>query len=107
MAGADATITIPAVSMSQVDGEALIAALGSGAYSISLSSPEVYVNGDGDFDNGIIAHEYTHGISTRLVGGGGGLNSAEQPGEGWSDWAWLMMQIKPGDTRNDARGIGT
>ena len=107
MAGADATITIPAVSMSQVDGEALIAALGSGTYSISLSSPEVYVNGDGDFDNGIIAHEYTHGISTRLVGGGLGLNSAEQPGEGWSDWAWLMMQIKPGDTRNDARGIGT
>ena len=107
MAGADATITIPAVSMSQVDGEALIAAMGSGTVNVSLSSPEIYVNGDGDFDNGIIAHEYGHGVSTRLVGGGAGLNSSEQPGEGWSDWLWLMMQIKPGDTRNDARGIGT
>lgn len=107
MAGADATITIPAVSMSQADGEALIAAMASGTVSVSLSSPEVYVNGDGDFDNGVISHEFTHGISTRLVGGGAGLNSSEQPGEGWSDWAWLMMQIKPGDTRNDARGIGT
>jgi hypothetical protein len=107
MAGADASITIPAVSMSQVDGEALITAMNSGLVNVSLSSPEVYVNGDGDFDNGIIAHEYTHGISGRLVGGGAGLNSSEQPGEGWSDWAWLMMQIKAGDTRNDNRGIGT
>lgn len=107
MAGADATITIPAVSMSQVDGEALISAMSSGVVNVSLSSMEIYVNGDGDFDNGIIAHEYTHGISGRLVGGGAGLNSSEQPGEGWSDWAWLMMQIKAGDTRNDNRGIGT
>ena len=107
MAGADATITIPAVSMTQAQGEALIAAMGSGTVNVSLSSPEIYVNGDGDFDNGIIAHEYGHGVSTRLVGGGAGLNSSEQPGEGWSDWLWLMMQIKPGDTRNDARGIGT
>lgn len=108
MAGADGTITIPAVSMSQADGEALIAAMSSGTVRVSLSSPEVYVNGDGDFDNGIIAHEYGHGVSTRLVGGGAGLGgSAEQPGEGWSDWLWLMMQIKAGDTKNDARGIGT
>lgn len=107
MAGADASITIPAVSMSQADGEALITAMSSSVVNVSLSSPEIYVNGDGDFDNGIIAHEYTHGISGRLVGGGAGLNSSEQPGEGWSDWAWLMMQIKAGDTRNDDRGIGT
>lgn len=108
MGGADASITIPAVSMTQVDGEALITAMSSGTVSISLSTPERYVNGDGDFDNGIIAHEYGHGISTRLVGGGNGMGgSAEQPGEGWSDWLWLMMQIKPGDTKNDARGIGT
>jgi hypothetical protein len=107
MGGADATITIPAVSMSQVDGEALIAAMASGTVNVSLSNPEVYVNGDGDFDNGIIAHEYGHGVSTRLVGGGAGLNSSEQPGEGWSDWLWLMMQIKPGDTKEDAKGIAT
>jgi hypothetical protein len=25
-----------------------------------------FVNIDGDFDNGVIAHEYGHGISTRL-----------------------------------------
>jgi hypothetical protein len=108
MGGADGTITIPAISMSLEDGEALIASMGAGTVNVSISIQDgAYVNADGDFDNGIIAHEYGHGVSGRLVGGGAGLNSAEQPGEGWSDWLWLIMQIKAGDTRNDARGIGT
>lgn len=104
MGGGDATITIPAVSISMADGEALIAALSSGTMTGVISRP-AFVNSDGDFDNGIIAHEYGHGISTRLAGGN--FTSSEQMGEGWSDWFWLMMQIKPGDTRNDARGMAT
>ncbi len=105
MGGADATITIPAVSINQVDGEAIIAALSSGSTGIISAPSTTFVNTDGDFDNGVIAHEYGHGISTRLSGNC--LSGSEQQGEGWSDWFWLMMQIKPGDTRNDARGIGT
>ncbi|MCL4120526.1 UNVERIFIED_CONTAM: hypothetical protein GTU68_029054 [Idotea baltica] len=65
---------------------------------------------DGDFDNMIIAHEYGHGISHRLAGGPsstGCLSNNEQAGEGWSDWFGLVMTIEPGDTRNDARGVGT
>ena len=65
---------------------------------------------DGDLDNCIIAHEYTHGISNRLVGGPANVNcltNAEQMGEGWSDWFGLMMTIEPGDTGPDRRGIGT
>ena len=41
---------------------------------------------DGAFDNGIIAHEFAHGISTRLTGGptnSGCLSNEEQMGEGW------------------------
>ena len=65
---------------------------------------------DGDFDNGVIAHEYWHGISNRLTGGPAAancLNNAEQGGEGWSDWGALMMTIESGDTGADSRGIGT
>lgn len=64
---------------------------------------------DGDFDNVIIAHEYGHGISTRLVGGPGtnALGGSEQMGEGWSDWFGLVMTIRPGDNRNTPRGVGT
>lgn len=49
---------------------------------------------DGDADNGIIAHEFAHGISNRLTGGPanvGCLGNAEQAGEGWSDYYALMM----------------
>jgi hypothetical protein len=35
---------------------------------------QAFINSDGDFDNGIISHEYGHGISTRLAGGS--LNSS-------------------------------
>ncbi|WP_452602834.1 M36 family metallopeptidase [Pontimicrobium sp. MEBiC06410] len=64
---------------------------------------------DGDLDNVIIAHEYGHGVSTRLVGGPStnALGGSEQMGEGWSDWLGLILTIRPGDTRNTARGVGT
>ena len=65
---------------------------------------------DGDYDNVVIVHEYTHGISTRLTGGAGNsgcLQNAEQIGEGWGDFLGLMMTIEPGDLGTDQRGIGT
>jgi subtilisin-like proprotein convertase family protein len=65
---------------------------------------------DGDLDNGIIIHEYGHGISNRLTGGPGNvfcLNNTEQAGEGWSDWYALMLTIEAGDAGTDRRGIGT
>ncbi|MBK7560385.1 MAG: M36 family metallopeptidase [Chitinophagaceae bacterium] len=68
---------------------------------------------DGDVDNGIIAHEYTHGISNRMTGTGSGcLSNVEQMGEGWSDYLGLMITHNwataiPSDGFNNPRGIGT
>lgn len=64
---------------------------------------------DGDFDNGVIVHEYGHGISNRLTGGASVfcLNNSEQMGEGWSDWLAMMMTIEAGDLGTDSRGMGT
>ena len=64
----------------------------------------------GDFDNGIIVHEYGHGISNRLVGGPSNascLANYQQPGEGLSDWWTLAYTAKAGDAGTDGRGIGT
>jgi len=63
---------------------------------------------DGDLDNIIIAHEYGHGISIRLVGGpaSNGLGGSEQMGEGWSDWFGLMLTMKTGDAGTDSRAVG-
>ena len=90
MGGSDNTIIIPAVMISQADGATLAAQLASNV-NITLSRAVGY---DGDIDNGVICHEYGHGISNRLTGGPANtscLINAEQAGEGWSDYMALMM----------------
>jgi extracellular elastinolytic metalloproteinase len=65
---------------------------------------------DGDLDSGIVIHEYSHGTSTRQVGGPANsscLNNSQQPGEGWSDWFSLAYTAEAGDQGTDTRGIGT
>ena len=65
---------------------------------------------DGDLDNGIIMHEYGHGISNRLVGGPSNvscLGNRQQPGEGLSDWWALAYTAEVGDAGTDKRGMGT
>jgi len=92
MGGSDNTITIPAMMIGVNDGATIIALLNSGTVvNVKLENG---IQFDGDIDNGIIAHEYTHGISIRLTGGAAHsscLNNAEQAGEGWSDYVALMM----------------
>ena len=86
---------------------------GSGTNNANFSTPpdgsagrmQMYVftgpapDRDGDFDAEIVIHEYTHGLSNRLVGGGVGI-SALQPGgmgEGWSDFYPLCLLAEAGD----------
>ena len=92
MGGTDNTVTIPAVMVSQADGATLAGQLNAGATVQLTLQPPLQL--DGDFDSGIMAHEYGHGISNRLTGGGPNtscLGNAEQAGEGWSDFFALMM----------------
>ena len=104
------SVTIPCLMVSQADGEAFITELISGTINGSIQDVPPGPSLDGDVDNGIITHEYGHGISNRLTGGPGAagcLQNAEQMGEGWSDWFGLMLTIEPGDQPEDVRGIGT
>ena len=74
-------------------------------YIGTYSNPDV----DGSFDNGVVVHEYGHGVSNRLTGGrtqAGCLGNGEQMGEGWSDWYAMMFTQRPGDSRTQARGMG-
>lgn len=111
MGGTSAAVTIPAVMISQTLGVQMQQALQAGnAVNITLVDVGQAADRDGSYDNGVIAHEYGHGISTRLTGGGDNVEclfNAEQMGEGWSDWVGLMLTIEPGDQANDVRGIGT
>lgn len=54
---------------------------------------------DTDLSNIIIAHEFGHGVTNRLVGNGFGLRGfqAGGMGEGWSDFQAMMVLIEPND----------
>jgi len=114
MTGTSTTITIPSLAISQANGNSFIQTLTTDSILLSLYDSTITTVGnrtyDSDFDNGVIAHEYGHGISTRLTGGPGNsscLTNQEQGGEGWSDFFALVLSAKPYETNLTGRGIGT
>lgn len=102
--------TIPAVMIKNSDCNLIRAALDEGVViTLVLPDDSGPAQLDGDFDNGIIAHEYGHGISNRLTGGPlitDCLFNDEQMGEGWSDFFSLITTVEPGDAGTQSRGIG-
>lgn len=110
------TVTIPSILITEAEGLFMKGKLDANTVvNTTLRADTKY---DGSFDNGIVTHEYGHGISNRLTGDGYtclnarpyGTNttySTEQMGEGWSDFFALMLTNKPGDNSTVARGIGT
>ena len=113
MAGVDATITIPSVLIENVEGVYMKNLLDQGKnVTVTLKFDAAnQPRKDGSFDNGIVIHEYGHGISNRNTGNGYSClnynNANEQMGEGWSDFFALMLTNRPGDNAGVARGIGT
>ncbi|MCJ7935391.1 MAG: T9SS-dependent M36 family metallopeptidase [Chryseobacterium sp.] len=113
MTGTDPTITISTVLITNAEGEYIKSQLAaSTTVNVTLKNdPATSITPDGSFDNGIVTHEYGHGISNRLTGTGYNcLNSGadkEQMGEGWSDFFALMLTNKPGDNASVPRGVGT
>ena len=63
---------------------------------------------DGDLDAQVVLHEYTHGLSNRLVGGGVGMTALQTAGmgEGWSDFYALSLLSEAGDDVNGTYGEG-
>jgi hypothetical protein len=101
-------IVIPSVMVSLDDGNLFKANVPLNA-TLKLD-PARGLTRDSDLDAGVIAHEYTHGISNRLTGGpatASCLNNAEQMGEGWSDFVAISLTTRPSDTSTTPRGVGT
>lgn len=112
MGGTDATITIPSILIENAEGQAIVNQLSTSNVNATVADDKSkYTYIDGDLDNGIIIHEYGHGISNRLIGTTASClrtaNSNEQMGEGWSDFFALMLTNQPGDNASVPRGMGT
>ena len=66
---------------------------------------------DGDFESGIVIHEYTHGVSIRLTGGPMNSNclgwgESGGMGEGWGDFIATVIRMRKDFTREKEFGMG-
>lgn len=108
MSGVDNSITMTSIMLGKDEGDYILSQINNGI-TVNVDLRDMgngYKNSS--FDNGVIIHEYGHGISNRLTGNSMGcLNNAEQMGEGWSDFFALMLTNKPEYTEATARGIAT
>jgi hypothetical protein len=109
MGGSNFNVYIMSELIDNAEGEYIKSQLANNVpvnVSMSYSTKQ-----DGSFDNGVMIHEYGHGISNRLTGNGYTClqytQSKEQMGEGWSDFFAMMLTNKPGDNASVARGMGT
>lgn len=95
MSGEAVDVTIPALFLLQADGVILDEWLAKGPVNVTLSRKQ---NKDiqGAMDNSIIAHEWGHFISERLIGNGNGLNNNQgrSLGEGWGDFHALLLLVR-------------
>jgi len=98
MSGTDPTIAIPVVSIPQADGAAIRAELAQGNVSLRMAR-QSGVRREGSLDNTLIAHEWGHYISNRLIANANGLgaNQARGLGEGWADFHALLLLAKESD----------
>ncbi|KAI9046463.1 hypothetical protein LZ554_009212 [Drepanopeziza brunnea f. sp. 'monogermtubi'] len=99
----DSTFTNNADMTAPPDGESPRMRMFLWDYSLPLR--------DSSFDSGVVIHEYTHGLSSRLTGGpanGGCLNLLESGGmgEGWGDFYAIAIHLKATDTRAADYALG-
>lgn len=101
---------IPAVSVGTDNAEIIKAAIAQGTTTGTVRKhPDHPGIRDGDFEAGVIFHEYGHGLSNRLTGGPtvNCLGGVEQMGEGWSDYVAIAALIDPEvDDPEGTRGMG-
>lgn len=97
--GSDLSVTIPAVSVSQASGTSLKNAIAPGV-TITLFRQSA-LDRDGTADNAVVAHEWGHYISNRLIGDANGLdnNQGYGMGEGWGDFHSLLIMVREEDSQ--------
>ncbi|QQR47858.1 myxosortase-dependent M36 family metallopeptidase MepA [Myxococcus xanthus] len=96
LGGDSTTITIPTLRVNLDDGNVLRSGLP--ALNVTLwRGPTAWI--DGTIDNAIVAHEWGHYISNRLIGNASGLvnNQGRSMGEGWGDFTALLMMVRAED----------
>lgn len=92
-------ITIGTMSVNFADGEIIRTQLGDANPDTATMFRGTGVGRDGTQDGAVIAHEWGHYLSNRLVSNSSGLsnNQGRSMGEGWGDFSALMAMVKEED----------
>lgn len=95
LGGTATDITIPAVRITLAEGNVIRAQSNVVARMFRAPASEL----DGTLDNQIVAHEWGHYISNRLISNSNGLvnNQGRAMGEGWGDFHSLLMTVREQD----------
>ncbi|WP_338865842.1 myxosortase-dependent M36 family metallopeptidase [Myxococcus stipitatus] len=90
---------IGAVLIPKGDADRIRGKLTGGVQVSMIQRPEGDL--DGTIDTSIVAHEWGHYISNRLVHDGAGLgtNQARSMGEGWADFHALLLTVREEDAQ--------
>ncbi len=97
-----ANVTIPVMSVSQNSGITLKGLITSGGGATTVTLSQTAANDrDGTLDNGVVAHEWGHFISNRLIGDGNGISNLQAVGmgEGWADFHAGLMIARESDAQ--------
>jgi len=91
--------TIPALQLSTPHGDAIRSFLIAGTPVSIHITRAASIDRDGTLDTQIMAHEWGHYISNRLVANSSGLttNMARGMGEGWADFHAMLLTVKEED----------
>ena len=99
MGGTSATVTIPTLRVTLDDGNSFKNALSNGALNVRMLRGANPGDLDGTIDNQIVAHEWGHYISNRLIGNSNGLVNQQGTGmgEGWGDFTSMLLTVREED----------
>ncbi|MCP3101855.1 myxosortase-dependent M36 family metallopeptidase [Myxococcus sp. K15C18031901] len=94
----DKAITVPSMMVTYADGNKFRDALKTSAV-VGRMYRNLADDRDGTLDNEIIAHEWGHYISNRLIGNASGLTNVQgrSMGEGWGDFHALLLSVREND----------
>jgi Fungalysin/Thermolysin Propeptide Motif./Fungalysin metallopeptidase (M36). len=90
---------VPSLQIPLESANAFRARLAAGTVHATLRR-DAGIDRDGTIDNSIVAHEWGHYLSNRLIANSAGLtsNQSRGMGEGWSDFVALLLMVRAEDT---------
>lgn len=94
-------VEIPFMAVSQFTGKLIEQEMANGTIRAKMerNTGSTWGTLNGAFENSIIAHEWGHYISNRLIGNGNGLTPPQSGslGEGWADFHSLLLMVREED----------